>query len=83
MTYGELAAVLRTEMRDTLPPYDFSDDEIRLYINESIFEAVDRGLMIYDRESFTVDIEIGVQEYQLDTAIIRVKLVQHPFCNLS
>ena len=73
MNRGRLRSSFRARAGDQKRPYLWSDDEVDSYINEAYFEAVERGLMIYDRESFTVDVEIGVTEYPLDARIIRVK----------
>lgn len=73
MNRGELRSLFRTKTKDLKKKYLWDDPEINSYINEAYTEAVDRGLIIYDRESFTVDVEIGVTEYKLDPLIIRVK----------
>ncbi len=73
MNLSALRSTFRVRAGDTKRPYLWSDDEVNSYINEAYTEAVDRGLVIYDRESFTVDVEVGVTNYQLDPAIIRVK----------
>lgn len=73
MNRGELRNLFRVLSVDTAKPYLWADDEVDVYINEAYTEAVDRGLVIYDRESFTVDVEVGVTAYQLDKSIIRVK----------
>lgn len=73
MNLSALRSTFRVRAGDTKRPYLWSGDEVNSYINEAYTEAVDRGLVIYDRESFTVDVEVGVTNYQLDPAIIRVK----------
>jgi len=73
MNLSGLRDSFRVRAGDTKKPYLWSDPEVDAYINEAYTEAVDRGLVIYDRESFTVDVEVGVTDYQLDPAIIRVK----------
>ena len=73
MNLGELRDSFRVKTGDTARPYLWLDPEVDGYINEAYTEAVDRGLVIYDRESFTVDVEVGVTDYQLDPSIIRVK----------
>lgn len=75
MNRGELRSTFRNRAGDTKKPYLWSDAEVDGYINEALFEAVDRGLMVYDRESFTIDVEIGVIDYALDKSIIRVNEV--------
>lgn len=75
MNLGELRTGFRNRSGDTKKPYLWSDPEVDGYINEALIEAVDRGLMIYDRESFTVDVEVGVIDYALDKSIIRVNEV--------
>ena len=72
MNLGELRSDFRGRVCDTKKPYLWSDREVDGYINEALIEAVDRGLMIYDRESFTVDVAVGVTDYALDKSIIRV-----------
>ena len=73
MNLGQLRASFRNKSNDLKKPYLFANNEVDGYINEAYVESVDRGLVIYDRESFTVDVEIGVTEYQLDKRIIRVR----------
>lgn len=73
MNREELRSTFRTRVLDTARPYLWKDDEVDGYINEAYIEAVDRGLVIYDRESFTVEVEVGVTKYQLDPYIIRVQ----------
>ena len=73
MNRGELRNLFRLKTQDNKKPYLWPDTEVDTYINEAYLEAVDRGLVIYDRESFTIDVEVGVASYPLDKAIIRVK----------
>ncbi len=75
MNLGELRLGFRNRASDTSKPYLWKDPEVDGYINEALIEAVDRGLMIYDRESITIDVEAGVTDYALDPRIIRVKEV--------
>lgn len=75
MNLGDLRKSFREKTGDLARPYLWSDAEVDAYINEALVEAVDRGLMVFDRDSFTVDVEVGVTEYQLDASIIRVKEV--------
>jgi hypothetical protein len=72
MNLSGLRDSFRARAGDTKKPYLWSDLEVDAYINEAYTEAVDRGLVIYDRESFTVDVEVGITDYQLPPAIIRV-----------
>lgn len=73
MNLGDLRSLYRTMAHDIHEPYFWSDDEIDQYINDALFEAVDRGLPIFDRDTYQVEIEIGVQQYPLDSQIMRVK----------
>jgi len=72
MNLGELRDKYRIKAGDKRKPYFWEDDEIDGYINEALYEAVDRGLMIYDRESFVVSVEPDTTQYPLDKKIIRV-----------
>lgn len=73
MDLNDLRRRYRERTADLQQPYFWSDSEVDALINEAYHEAVDRGLMIFDRDSFQVDFELGVIEYPLDSRIIRVK----------
>lgn len=73
MNLGDLRARYRQRTTDVSRPYFWDDDEVDALINEAYHEAVDRGLVILDRDSFEVEFELGVTEYQLDPRIIRVR----------
>jgi len=73
MNMGEMIGRFRIVTGDKRKPYFWDDPQVATLINKAYIESVDRGLMIFDRESFTVEIEPGVQEYALDQQIIRVK----------
>lgn len=75
MNLSDLRKSFRVKTGDLASPYLWKDEEIDGYINEALVEAVDRGLTVFDRDSFTVDVEVGVTAYQLDASIIRVKEV--------
>jgi len=72
MNLATLRSTFRVRAGDTIKPYYWKDPEVDVFINEAYTEAVDRGLVIYDRESFTIDVEPGVTDYQLPPAVIRV-----------
>jgi hypothetical protein len=72
MNLSELRTAFRFRAVDTIKPYLWKDPEVNVYINEAYIEAVDRGLVVYDRTSFTIDVEPGVTDYQLPPAVIRV-----------
>ena len=73
MNLGDMRAHVRNVVGDKAKPPFASDQELNLYLNAGLFEAVDRGLMILDREKYTVDVEAGVSEYPLSDRIIRVQ----------
>ena len=58
---------------DKEAPFLWDDTEVNRLINLAYIEAVDRGLVIYDRDSFTIDTVVGLDEYPLDPSIIRIK----------
>jgi len=64
----------RVDIADkTTPQPLWADAEVDRLINLAYFEAVDRGLLIFDRTSFTVVTAATVREYALDPSIIRIK----------
>ena len=73
MNLGELRDRYRLKLDDRGTPPLWSDDEADGDINLAYIEAVDRGLVIFDRTSFTVSTVATQAEYQLDPVIIRVK----------
>lgn len=72
MKLSELRASFRNKAGDKTAPYFWSDSEVDGYINEAIHESVDRGLMIFDRDSFSVSVVPDTTMYPLDSKIIRV-----------
>ena len=72
MKLSALRSTFRVCAGDTIRPYYWKDPEVDVFINDAYTEAVDRGLVIYDRESFTIDVEPGGTDYQLPPAVIRV-----------
>jgi hypothetical protein len=70
-------AALRAEFRlltgDTAVPALWSDAEVDRLINLALVEACDRGMLIFDRSSFTITTTPAVSEYALNPSILRIK----------
>lgn len=73
MTLLELMDAYRVRTNDTSAPYLWSNDEIRLYLNEAQQEAAERGLLIHDSTTpivCEIALEIGVGIYDLHPSIL-------------
>jgi hypothetical protein len=81
MTLTELIAAFRIRADDIAQPQLWSDDEIKLYLNDATNEAAEHALLIQDETTPAVtqiDVTVGVSVYDLHPKIVavdRVKLV--------
>lgn len=73
MNLGDLRDSFRFKAGDKAKPPLWGDKEVDRLINLAYVECVDRGLVIFDRDTFTIDTVATTWEYQLDPTIIRIK----------
>lgn len=71
MTLSELRSLARTKLRDTTPPYFWSDQWLDTCINEAIEEAVDRALLLQSTE--TVPVEIGEPTIAINRFVLAIE----------
>ena len=69
----ELLAVFRDEVSDTERPYVWSDEAVYSYIDEAQKMFCRNTYGIEDARGFTVDIQTGVEWYEMSPAILKVR----------
>lgn len=74
MTLTELISAFRIRAGDNVAPYQFSDEEITLYLNQADAEAAERALLIHDESTAADADSLPLCELALvaDTAIYAV-----------
>ena len=75
MNKGELRDRARREMKDTVKPYFFSDEDLDTWLNEAEVEAARRALLLVDSTSDAASAEVGAGDLgvELHPAVIYVR----------
>lgn len=76
MTLDDQIAACRVLLADTRKPPLWSDDELRLYLNEAQNEAAERGQLILDidtPEVCEIQVRAGVRIYELHQSVLKIK----------
>lgn len=76
MTLKELIAAFRVRAGDNVAPYQFSDEEIAVFLNRADAEAAERALLIHDETTAAVcslTLAINVATVSLHASILKVE----------
>jgi hypothetical protein len=73
MNFGELRDEFNRLTDNYAAPSLWGADEVDSKINLAYYEACDRGMLIYDRNTFTVNTQPNVSGYPLDKRIQSIK----------
>lgn len=76
MTLNDLMTAFRARADDTAEPYLWSDNEVKLFLNDAESEAADRARLIQDSTTAAVcqiTIAAGTARYPLHTAVLDVR----------
>jgi hypothetical protein len=72
MHSAELLALVRSQLKDEVEPYLWTDTVIYRYLDEAQRILAEKSYCLIDDENYTVDTEIGVRSYTIPSEILLV-----------